>query len=249
MPQGNRSAAATAQWALGRLALAAGEYPEACERLAALDQPGSPFAHRRVARYAVLDTVEAHVRAGRTDAAKRAAGEFEEWSEQSTLLWPHPLRHGIRALLSEGDAADKHFRAALSAPGAADDPFSRARMALLYGEWLRRHRHEGEARAQLRSALVELEGIGAQPEAGRARAQLRAAGGAPRRRGGDPSARLTVQELQVARLAADGLSNREIGARLSLSPRTVGYHLYKVFPKLGISSRSQLRDVELDSVD
>lgn len=249
VPQGNRSAAATAQWALGRLALAAGEYPEACERLAALDQPGSPFAHRRVARYAVLDTVEAHVRAGRTDAAKRAAGEFEEWSEQSTLLWPHPLRHGIRALLSEGDAADKHFRAALSAPGAADDPFSRARMALLYGEWLRRHRHEGEARAQLRSALVELEGIGAQPEAGRARAQLRAAGGAPRRRGGDPSARLTVQELQVARLAADGLSNREIGARLSLSPRTVGYHLYKVFPKLGISSRSQLRDVELDSVD
>lgn len=247
VPQGNRAAAATAQWALGRLSLAAGEYAEACERLTVLGRPGSPFAHRRVARQAALDVVEAHVRAGRTETAGQAARAFEEWSEQSTLLWPQLLRHGIRALLAEGDAADKHFRAALSAPGAADDPLTRAHMALLYGEWLRRHRHEGEARPQLRSALEVLEGVGARAEAERARAQLRAAGGAPRRRGIDPSARLTVQELQVARLAAAGLSNREIGARLSLSPRTVGYHLYKLFPKLGISSRSQLRDADLEA--
>ncbi|MFI9583912.1 helix-turn-helix transcriptional regulator [Streptomyces sp. NPDC052236] len=248
VPQGNRSAAGTAQWALGRLSLAAGDYAEACERLAALGEPGSPFAHGRVARQAILDVVEAQVRADRREAAEQSARAFEEWSEQSTLAWPELSRHGIRALLAEGDAADKHFQAALSAAGAADAPLARGHTALLYGEWLRRNRHEGEARAQLRSALETLAGLGARGEAERARAQLRAAGGAPGRRGGDPSARLTVQELQVARLAAEGLSNREIGARLSLSPRTVGYHLYKVFPKLGISSRSQLRDADLDAV-
>ncbi|GAA4547096.1 AAA family ATPase [Streptomyces collinus] len=248
VPQGNRSAAGTAQWALGRLSLAAGEYAEACERLAALGEPGSPFAHRQVARQAVLDVVEAQVRVDRREAAEHSAWAFEEWSERTTLAWPELSRHGIRALLAEGDTADKHFQAALSAPGAADAPLARGHTALLYGEWLRRNRREGEARTQLRSALETLAGLGARDEAERARAQLRAAGGAPRQRGGDPSARLTVQELQVAQLAAEGLSNREIGARLSLSPRTVGYHLYKVFPKLGISSRSQLRDADLDAV-
>ncbi|MFP3986153.1 LuxR C-terminal-related transcriptional regulator [Streptomyces sp. E11-3] len=249
VPQGNRAAAGTAQWALGRLALGAGAYDEACERLALLGRPGSPFAHRQVARRAVLDVVEAQVRAGRPEGAERAAGAFGEWADQSTLGWPQLHRHSLRALLAEGDAADKHFRAALATPGAADDPYTLARTTLLYGEWLRRTRHEGEARAQLRSALEVLEGLGAGREAERARTQLRAAGGSPRRRGGDPTARLTVQELQVARLAAAGLSNREIGARLSVSPRTVGYHLYKVFPKLGISSRSQLRDADLGAVD
>lgn len=243
--QGNRSAAATAQWALGRLALGADDYEDACERLGSLGRPGSPYAHRRVARRAVLDEVEAQVRAGRGEDAEQVARAFEQWSEQSTLVWPQPHRHALRALLAEGDAADKHFRAALTAPGAVDEPFTRARTALLYGEWLRRTRHEGEARRQLRDAVEGLEGLGAEREAERARRQLRAAGGAARRRDGDPTARLTVQELQVARLAAAGLSNREIGARLAVSPRTVGYHLYKIFPKLGISSRSQLRDAGL----
>ncbi|TDD13590.1 ATP-binding protein [Nonomuraea diastatica] len=243
--QGNRSAAATAQWALGRLALNADDYEEACERLGSLGRPGSPFAHRRLARRAALDGVEAQVRAGRREGAEQAAREFEQWSEQSTLTWPQLHRHALRALLAEGDAADKHFREALAAPGAADEPFIQARTAMLYGEWLRRTRHEGEARRQLRHAVEVLEGLGAEQEAERARRQLRAAGGATRRRRGDPTARLTVQELQVARLAAAGLSNREIGARLAVSPRTVGYHLYKIFPKLGISSRSQLRDADL----
>jgi hypothetical protein len=206
VPQANRSAAGTAQWALGRLSLAVGDYAEACERLAALGEPGSPFAHSRVARQAALDVVEAHVRANRREAAEQSARAFEEWAEQTTLVWPELARHGIRALLTEDDAADKHFQAALSAAGAADAPLARGHTALLYGEWLRRNRHEGEARAQLRSALDTLEGLGARGEAERARAQLRAAGGAPRRRGGDPSARLTVQELQVARLAAEGLA-------------------------------------------
>ncbi|MGP3958068.1 helix-turn-helix transcriptional regulator [Nonomuraea sp. 3N208] len=244
LSRGNRSAAATAQWALGRLALGADDYEEACERLGSLNRPGSPFAHRRLARRAVLDEVEAQVRAGRGEGAEQVVRAFEQWSEQSTLGWPQSHRHALRALLAEGNAADKHFRAALAAPGAADEPYTQARTAMLYGEWLRRTRHEGEARGQLRHAVEVLEGLGAEREAERARLQLRAAGGVARRRG-DPTARLTVQESQVARLAAAGLSNREIGARLSVSPRTVGYHLYKIFPKLGISSRSQLRDADL----
>jgi DNA-binding CsgD family transcriptional regulator len=245
LAQGNRSAAATAQWALGRLALGADDYEEACERLGSLGRPGSPYAHRQVARRAALDGTETRLRAGRRADAEQAVRAFEEWSERSTLAWPRPLRHALRALLADGDAAGRHFRAALAAPGVADEPFPRARTVLLYGEWLRRNRHEGEARRQLRDAVAVFEGLGADGEAERARRQLRAAGGAARRRDGDPTARLTVQETQVARLAAAGLSNREIGARLAVSPRTVGYHLYKIFPKLGINSRSQLRDADL----
>ena len=111
---------------------------------------------------------------------------------------------------------------------------------MLYGAWLRRTRRKAEARTQLRAALDYLDRIGTTPWAEQARAELTATGvTAPRPdRAGLP--RLTPQELQVARLAAQGLSNRDIAAQLFLSPRTVGYHLYKAYPKLGITSRSEL---------
>ena len=119
-------------------------------------------------------------------------------------------------------------------------PLARARLALAYGTWLRRQRRVAESRAELRSARDLLDAIGVRYLADRAQHELGASGEAPRHRGIDILDQLTPQELQIARLAAEGLSNREIGTRLYLSHRTVGSHLYRVFPKLGVTSRAQL---------
>lgn len=125
-------------------------------------------------------------------------------------------------------------------------PFQHARTHLLYGEWLRRSRRPTEARTQLRAALETFERLDATPWADRTRNELRAAGEiAVRRASADPLSELTPQELQVVRLAATGATNREIAGQLFLSPRTVGYHLYKAYPKLGVSSRRGLADLDL----
>ncbi|GAB3893887.1 hypothetical protein GCM10029964_071380 [Kibdelosporangium lantanae] len=120
-------------------------------------------------------------------------------------------------------------------------PFEHARTLLVRGQRLRRDRRASAARTPLRQATELFDSLGCGQWAEVARGELRACGGAVVRN----TAELTAQELQVARLAAGGLSNKEIGARLFVSPRTVGYHLYKIFPKLGIATRSQLRDVSL----
>ncbi|MEV0401463.1 LuxR C-terminal-related transcriptional regulator [Actinoallomurus sp. NPDC050550] len=138
---------------------------------------------------------------------------------------------------------EEHYLAALK-PGGS--PFDHARTVLLYGEWLRRSRRKTAAAAHLRDALETFERLGARPWAARTRAELEATGAkAP-----DTPARgiltdLTPQELQITRLAAQGLSNKDIAAQLFLSPRTVGYHLYKAYPKLGISSRADLAALDL----
>ncbi|MCO5991696.1 helix-turn-helix transcriptional regulator, partial [Actinoallomurus spadix] len=127
-------------------------------------------------------------------------------------------------------------------------PFERARTELLYGEWLRRARRRSDARGPLRSALEVFEGLRAEPWAERARAELRATGesaATARPAAADLLERLTPQELQVVRLAAEGNSSRDIAAQLFLSPRTVEYHLYKAYPKLGVSSRRELARLEL----
>jgi DNA-binding CsgD family transcriptional regulator len=119
-------------------------------------------------------------------------------------------------------------------------PFIRARLQLAYGVWLRRHRRVAESRAPLRVALEVFEALGVPPWAERARQELRASGETSRPRTLDARDQLSPQELQIAQLAAEGLSNREIGQRLYLSHRTVGSHLYRLFPKLGITTRSEL---------
>jgi DNA-binding NarL/FixJ family response regulator len=119
-------------------------------------------------------------------------------------------------------------------------PFYAARAQLAYGEWLRRQRRAEESRAPLREATQTFEALGHVRLAGRARRELRASGERAGRRVPEAWAKLTPQELQIAQLAADGLSNREIGERLYLSHRTVGSHLYRLFPKLGVTSRTQL---------
>jgi len=144
-----------------------------------------------------------------------------------------------RPLAAEDDQAEPLYQAAL-ASGLGNWPDYRARMLLRYGEWLRRQRRASEARMPLREARESFDALGFARLAQRARLELRAAGEGSSRREPRPWDELTAQELQIARLAADGLSNREIGQQLFISHRTVGAHLYKIFPKLGVTSRSQL---------
>jgi len=145
-----------------------------------------------------------------------------------------------RALLAAPEDADARFQECLAAHARTPWPFVHARTELAYGAFLRRARRKTEARVQLRSALERFEALGAAPWADRAAAELRATGESARKRDVSTLDELTPQELQIARLVAEGGRNREIAGQLFLSPKTVEYHLRKVFQKLEISSRTEL---------
>ena len=146
-----------------------------------------------------------------------------------------------RALLAKApDEAARHYEQALQAHEHGGSPFDHARTELLYGEHLRRERRRSEARPHLRSALGTFEQLGAAPWSDRASAELRATGETARKRDPSAAAQLTPQERQIARLVGEGASNKDVAAQLFLSPRTVEYHLRKVFQKLGIASRNEL---------
>jgi DNA-binding CsgD family transcriptional regulator len=151
------------------------------------------------------------------------------------------LAGAVAALGAPPERACELFTAALATPGVRSWPFDQARVELLYGECLRRSREIIRSRQHLEAALAAFERLGATAWAERAAAEL-AATALRLRRESEPEDQLTAQELQVAELAAAGLTNKQIGARLYLSPRTVSAHLYRIFPKLGISSRAALRD-------
>jgi DNA-binding CsgD family transcriptional regulator len=146
-----------------------------------------------------------------------------------------------RALLSEGEFAERLYREAIERLGGTHLPAELARAHLLYGEWLRRENRRVDAREQLRGAYRMLTTMGIEAFAQRARRELLATGETVRKRTVDAAGELTPQEAQIARLAADGHTNPEMSTRLFISPRTVEWHLRKVFTKLGISSRRQLR--------
>jgi DNA-binding NarL/FixJ family response regulator len=146
-----------------------------------------------------------------------------------------------KAVLADDGSAEPLFASAMRA-GAEGWPYYAARAQLALGVWLRRQHRMTESRAPLREAAQTFEALGQLRLAERARRELRASGEVSRRRKPEAWAQLTPQELQIAQLAAEGLSNREIGERLYLSHRTVGSHLYRLFPKLGVTSRTQLRD-------
>jgi DNA-binding CsgD family transcriptional regulator len=155
--------------------------------------------------------------------------------------WARGVEARSRALLSEGDSAERLYRVSIESLGRTRVRTELARAHLLYGEWLRRERRRVDARAQLRIAHDMLEAMGMAAFAERARHELQAAGETARSRTvATYDQELTAQEANIARLARDGLSNPEIGARLFISARTVEYHLKKVFAKLGISSRREL---------
>ncbi|MGI5335967.1 helix-turn-helix transcriptional regulator [Streptomyces sp. CA-181903] len=244
-PRRIASAITLAHWAQGLNALAEGEPLHAVKLLGEICARGGGAGHFMLRWIVLPDFVEACVRAGESERARQA---LTDCGPAHPALANHPqLRSGWRrgrALLATGDEAEELFLGALADTGLS--PFETGRSHLLYGEWLRRHRRIKPAREQLHLAEAQLDGVGALPWSELARAELRAAGGRPAQESSVAAApqgeeqRLTARELQVVRLAAQGLSNGEIAARLFLSPRTVGYHLYKIFPKVGVTSRAQL---------
>jgi DNA-binding CsgD family transcriptional regulator len=209
---------------------------------AALDAVARPFDRSPVGfgPFLVTELVEA---ASRTGDIARVRAALEWLSERTSVVrteWALGVEARVRALLSEGDTADHLYRESIARLGRTRVRTELARSHLVYGEWLRRERRRVDAREQLRSARELLEAMGARAFADRATRELLATGETVRKRAVQTRDELTPQEAHVARLARDGLTNPEIGARLFISPRTVQYHLRKVFTKLDISSRSQL---------
>jgi DNA-binding CsgD family transcriptional regulator len=244
---GLRLRASMAVYALGLLDLGRGRWLEALERLDTLLE-GESVSLDPFAGYVFPEKIEAAVRASRRETADAALPQFETWVGYSGAPAARPRLAACRALLAQGDEATEHFQDALRQAPAAR-PLDLARIQLLYGEHLRRERRRVDARVQLRTALDAFERFRAEPWAERARAELRATGETARKRDMSTIDQLTPQELQVARYTADGLTNKEIAARLFLSPRTIDAHLRNVFAKLGITSRVQLARLPLDEND
>ncbi|MEV0237674.1 AAA family ATPase [Nonomuraea sp. NPDC050786] len=243
-PLESRSIAVSARRALGLAAVAEGNYDTAYAQFrAAFTDDGDPV-HYHVSSTVLAELAAAAVRRGRREeAAELLERSARRLSTGGSARIAALLDRG-RALLAEPDDAEPYFRAALADDMGEQWPFERAQTRLDYGEWLRRQRRIAEARPLLTAAHDTFQRLGARPWIERAKAELRAAG---IEAAGSvvPSAltELSPQQQQIVQLAARGLTNREIGDKLYLSPRTVGSHLYRVFPKLGITARSQLRDV------
>ena len=191
--------------------------------------------------WGLVELIEAAVRSEQQDQAAAALDRLASVTSPSGSAWGRGIEARCRALLSAGIAAERLYRESITLLCAGPARAELARAHLLYGEWLRRERRRADARVQLRTAHGMLEAMGMEAFAARARSELRATGETARKRTVATTVELTPQEAQIARLAREGLSNPEIGARLFLSPRTVQYHLGKVFTKLGITARGQLR--------
>jgi DNA-binding CsgD family transcriptional regulator len=186
------------------------------------------------------ELIEAAVRSGDRTAADAAFERLVQQSRTSTKEWARGVEAAARALLSEGPEAEELYLEAVEQLGRSRILVLHARARLIYGEWLRREGRRVDARAQLKTAYGLFETMGAWGFADRTRRELLATGETVRKRTDETRDDLTPQEAQVARLAADRFTNPEIAAQLFLSPRTVEYHLRKVFRKLGISSRKEL---------
>ena len=237
--------AARARRALGVAALADGSYLQAFTQLRGLfSEDGTPL-HNYASYLGVADLAAAAVRADRRmegcGVIERALSRLD--GTASARL--EQLIARARGILAGPDGAEAHFGTALADPAGDQWPFERAQLRLDYAEWLRRRRRINDAKPVLTQALGTFRRLGARSWVQRAQAELRACGvavtGAPG--GRDALAELTPQQRQIVRLASDGLTDREIGDRLFLSPRTVSSHLYRSYPKLGVASRHQLRDV------
>jgi len=190
--------------------------------------------------WALAELVEAAARSDASGIAAAGYRELAEIADGSGTDWALGVKARSHALLAVGEEADGLYRETISRLRRVRARSELARAHLLYGEWLRRERRRGEARTQLREAHAMLEEMGMAAFAERARRELWATGETTRKRSVESHGELTAQELQIARLAREGLTNPEIGTRLFISARTVEYHLSKVFGKLGITSRSQL---------
>jgi DNA-binding CsgD family transcriptional regulator len=238
-PASALSGGAWAQAGLALLDLGAGRVQGCLDRLQAMEH--GPSRHLAAVVRSVPTEIEAAVRLGRTADTVAPLALFTRWAAIIRRPWIDALLARCHALTAPDVDAEQHFERALALHTGASRPFEHARTALLYGEWLRRAKRKTDARVQLTTALAKFEEIGSAPWAARARAELGASGARTPQAAPSPAfSGLTPQELQITQLAAQGLSNRDIAAQLILSPRTVAYHLYKAYPKLGISSRGEL---------
>jgi DNA-binding CsgD family transcriptional regulator len=196
-------------------------------------------------RMAALDRVDAAVRAGDREQAALWSKDLAEFADATRWPWALAAAQHAQGLLADPTEAPTHFDRALEQSPVGGRPYDRARTELAYGELLRRCQRRTDARPHLRAALATFDDLGAEPLASRARDELRASGEAARKRDPSTLVALTPMEGQVARLVAQGLSNRDVAARLWISPRTVAFHLRGSFAKLGVSSRGELAQLTL----
>jgi len=219
--------------------ISTGRHADAYAALSRVFDPADPAFHLSDRYHGVMFLAEAAVHADRVEDARSVLAKLEA----EAIMTPAPTLHRqlsyARAVLADDNEAEMLFAEALRAD-LTRWPWLRARLELAYGQWLRRQRRVAESRSPLRAAQITFDLIGARSWGDQARSELRAAGERTQAQGPSAQDMLSAQELQIARLAADGLSNREIGERLYLSPRTVGSHLYRMFPKLEVTSRAQL---------
>jgi DNA-binding CsgD family transcriptional regulator len=228
-----------ARWATAILFNGLGRYGEA---LVAARQASDVAPEFLISHWALAELVEASARSGNSNLAAEALERLIEAPSASGTDWGLGIVARSRALVSEDAAAEILYREAITRLGRTPLRLELARAHLIYGEWLRRENRRMDAREQLRTAHELFIGFGASAFAERSRRELLATGEKVRKRSDETRGQLTAQEEQIARLAADAQTNQEIGARLFLSPRTVEWHLHKVFAKLGVTSRMHLRD-------
>ena len=236
-PSGQGTALQYANYANAVIMNSLGCYEEA---LASATRASDDMPGLVVARWSLGELIEAASRTQNIEVAERALDQLSEHASGSDSEWAVGIEARARALLRDGEEANGLYRQAIDRLGRTRLRPELARAHLLYGEWLRRENRRVDARAQLRTAHDQFESIGMEAFAERARMELLATGEKVRKRTVETRDELTEQERQIARLARDGLSNAEIGERLFLSPRTIEWHLRKVFTNLGIHSRREL---------
>jgi DNA-binding CsgD family transcriptional regulator len=227
-------------WARAQLYNSLGRYEEA---LAAAEHASEYPRELFLSTWGLVELIEAAVRSGKPTRAADALQRLSESTRAAGTDWALGIEARSRALLSRGDVAEPLYHEAIDRLGHTRVRGALARAHLLYGEWLRRENRRIDARDQLRTAHQVFASMRADGFAERAARELRATGERVRTRATDTPDQLTARETQIARLAGDGLSNQEIATQLFMSPRTVEYHLHKVFTKLAISSRGQIHRV------
>jgi DNA-binding CsgD family transcriptional regulator len=229
-----------AQWAVALLDLSRGSPERALTRLDTLRGGSVGEAHPLFVLMTVPDLVEAYVQAGRAAEAADTYAPLHSYAAADAPPWALAMAARCRALLADAEDAERGYEEALGHLATLNRRFDRARVEHLYGSHLRRQRRRADARDHLRAAIEGYEQLGAEVWAERARVELRATGETARKRDPSTATQLTPQELQIARLVGAGNSNKDVATQLFLSPRTVEYHLAKVFTKLGITSRADL---------
>jgi DNA-binding CsgD family transcriptional regulator/tetratricopeptide (TPR) repeat protein len=223
-------------------ALGRGDFEEAYQQVSKISSPGTLGSHVAHALAVLLDVVESALHTGRSREAAAHVAVMKEANLPALSSRLALICQASAAMVAPDEAAPEMFREALMIPGVERWQFDLARVRLAYGERLRRQRAMVDARVQLNAALAIFERLGARPWVGRTTSELRATGQTTPRASDSALNRLTPQELEIVRLAASGLTNKQIADRLYLSHRTVGGHLHRAFPKLGVATRSALRD-------